>query len=396
MAYYKYSAINSEGRIVKGRLSADSPAELSAILLTNGLELFVCKEKKRGGALFKGIDPKDLITMFVHLEQLERAGVSIMDSINDLKNTSDSTGIRGLMQEVHDSIKNGNLFSESLAKRPDVFSQVYIGLLQAGEKTGNLADSFSSIVEDLKWNMDMKRKTKKATIGPLFGVFMILAVLGAMTTVVIPKVTGFLVSQDVALPGSTRSLIGFSNFAKQYWMFIVFSIPLVMLATKLLGRNKRIGILIDEIKLKTPIIGPILSKLDSAKFCQFFSVTFKSGLGVLDCLDAAGKVVKNKAIKHSVDSAKRKVSDGQALAAAIAGTGHFPTLVSRMFRVGEESGNMESALNNIKFFYDREINDSIDRLVGMIQPSITLLTGGLMVWIVLAVFGPVYGMFSKM
>jgi len=125
-------------------------------------------------------------------------------------------------------------------------------------------------------------------------------------------------------------------------------------------------------------------------------MTFKSGLGVLECLDASSGVIKNKAIKRSIIVVKQQVSDGQSLAKSISMTGYFPNLVVRMFKVGEESGNMESALQNIKFFYDREINDSIDKLVSMIQPTITLVMGGMIAWITIAVFGPIYGTFSKL
>jgi type IV pilus assembly protein PilC len=163
-----------------------------------------------------------------------------------------------------------------------------------------------------------------------------------------------------------------------------------------MGRFPEMALRIDDFKLKIPIMGGILNKLDAAKFCQFFSMTFKSGLGVLECLDAAGGVIKNKAIKKSIIMVKEQVSEGQSLAKSIALTGYFPNLVVRMFKIGEDSGNMESALHNIKFFYDREINDSIDKLVAMIQPTLTMVMGGMIAWITIAVFGPIYSTFSKL
>ncbi len=152
---------------------------------------------------------------------------------------------------------------------------------------------------------------------------------------------------------------------------------------------------IDHIKLHVPIIGPILGKLDASRFCHFFGMTFKSGLGVIECLDSAAMVIQNSAIRNSIIEVKKQVADGQSLAKAISSTGYFPTMVSRMFKIGEESGNMENALQNIKYFYDREINDSIDRLVGLIQPTLTLTMGGMIAWITIAVFGPIYGTFSN-
>lgn len=399
MPNYRYKAIDDFGKKKTGVVSADDASSLESILNRDGLELLSYKVQTVQTSLFTFLDKvtqKDLISIFVHLHQLEKAGVSIIDSITDLKDTADNAKIRNLMNEIYESIKDGNLFSESLAKRPDIFDPVYIGLLQSGERTGTLVNSFESIIEDLKWSMDMKRKIKKATIGPLSGVFIMCLITGVMTTVVVPKVTGFLVGQGVKLPTATTSLIAFSDFVKANWLYMLLVVPVLLILIKILGRSHSMGIIIDNAKLKIPVIGPIMTKIDSAKFCQFFSMTFKSGLGVIECLDTASSVVKNRAIRDSIVGMKGGVADGKKIAASISSTGYFPGLVARMFKIGEESGNMESALDNIKFFYDREINDSIDKLVSLIQPSITFVMGGMLMWIVIAVFGPVYGMFSQM
>jgi type IV pilus assembly protein PilC len=397
MKHYRYKAIDQDGQYSNSKLSAENPSDLATILRSRALELISYKEEKQKSlGLFGGIKNKELISIFVHLEQLERAGVSIVDSISDLRESADSPRVKNLMQEIHDSIKNGNLFSESLKKHPKIFNPIHVGLITMGEKTGNLTNSFVSIIEDLKWSMDIKRKTRKATIGPSFGILMMFAVIGVMTTVVVPKVTGFIVSQGLDLPFTTISLIKFSDFVKNNWYLIIFSVPLTWLLLKFLSRSSELAIKIDKLKLKMPIFGGIISKIDSAKFCQFFAMTFKSGLGVIECLEAASGVVKNRAIKNSITLVKQQVSDGQSLAKALASSGYFPNLVVRMFKIGEESGNMETALQNIKYFYDREINDSIDRLVGMIQPTLTIVMGGMIAWITIAVFGPIYGSFSKM
>jgi len=398
MNRYRYKAFNEEGKYVSGKLAAENSGELSTLLRATRLELISFKEEKAGGiSLFSsGIKPKELIMIFVHLEQLEKTGVPIADSIRDLVESADSAEIKALMSEIEESIKNGNMFSESLGKRPDVFGTTYVGLVAMGEKTGNLSSAFSSIIEDIKWTMDIKRKTKKATTGPMFGIVLMFGILGIMTSVVVPKVTGFLATQDIKLPFLTVALMKFSDFIKNNWYFIILTPPVIWTTVKILRRSSEdMAVIIDNLKLKLPIFGPIINKIDAAKFCQFFSMTFKSGLGVLECLESSSGVIKNSAIKKSIATVRQQVSDGQALSKAIAATGYFPNLVVRMFKIGEESGNMESALNNIKFFYDREINDSIDRLVSMIQPTITIVMGSMIAWITIAVFGPIYSTFSK-
>jgi type IV pilus assembly protein PilC len=288
------------------------------------------------------------------------------------------------------------MFSESIAKRPDIFRSTYVGLIAMGEKTGTLSNAFISIVEDIKWNIEIKRKTKKALVGPLFGLLLMFAVMGIMTSVVVPKVTGFLSAQNIELPLMTVSLIAFSNFAQNYWLIIIM-IPIIFILTiKILARNKNLAVRIDFLKLRVPIFGGIITKIESAKFCQFFAITFKSGLGVLECLESSSIALQNKAIREAILYVKQQVSEGQSLSYAISTTEFFPSLVVRMFKIGEDSGNMENSLKNIKYFYDKEINDSIDRRVGMIQPTITIVMGGMIAWISIAVFGPIYSTFSSL
>ena len=135
MANFKYRAINQDGKYVTGKIAADNPSELMSLLKSSEMELVSYrKERNRGTELFGGLKSSELVTIFIHLEQLDRAGVSIIDSIQDLKETADSSKIKNLMQELYESIKNGNLFSESLAKRPEIFKPTYIGLISMGKK----------------------------------------------------------------------------------------------------------------------------------------------------------------------------------------------------------------------------------------------------------------------
>lgn len=397
MPKYKYKAIDQNGKYSKGKIFAENPADLESLIKSSNLDLISYQAEKEGGLFNKteSLTNKELITLFVHLEQLDKAGVTIIEAISDVKESAESPVIKNLMQEVYESVKNGSLFSEALAKHPKIFNSVFIGLITSGEKTGNLHSSFASLVSHLKWSAEMRRKTVKAIRYPMFSLVVMLIVVGIMTVVVVPKVTSFLSAQDIALPMMTKSLIAFSNFFRTKGLFVIVSIILLFFVYKALYKLPNFALQADKVKLKLPVFGDIITKLEVSKFCYFFGMTFKSGLGVLDCLESAKSVIGNLAIKQSIDLVKQQVSSGQSIAKSISYTGYFPSLVVRMFKVGEESGNMESSLDNIRFFYDQEINDGIDRIVGMIQPSLTFIMGGMMAWITIAVFGPIYGSFSK-
>ncbi|MFT6333227.1 MAG: type IV pilus assembly protein PilC [Lentimonas sp.] len=395
MNRYRYKAIDDIGKYTRGVMSAENPSELEVLLKNNNLYLISFSIEK--SFLFNNsLNTKDLITIFSHLEQLDRAGVSIVESISDIKDSSKSLKIRNLMQEIYESLKNGSLLSESFAKHPQIFPDVFVGLVSTGEKTGNLHNSFQSIIDHLKWNDEMKRKTVKAIRYPLFSLGVMFVVLGVMTTVVVPKVTDFLMSQKIDLPAATRALIAFSGFFENHMLGIVLFFTFTFVIYKILNRIPSISYKIDYMKLYLPIFGKLITKIDASRFCYFFSITFKSGLGVLECLEASKTVISNRAIKDGIDAAKQEVAEGKQLAKAIEATGYFPPLVSRMFEIGESSGNMEKALDNIRFFYDKEINDAVDKMVGMIQPMLTLVMGGMMGWITISVFGPIYGTFDQL
>jgi type IV pilus assembly protein PilC len=148
--------------------------------------------------------------------------------------------------------------------------------------------------------------------------------------------------------------------------------------------------------MKMPIIGKPIKKIDLARFTRFFSILYTSGIDILECLKVGRQVVNNLAVKASIDEVRTTVSEGSSLTAALTKTGQFPTLVLRMFKIGEESGNMKDALENVNFFYDQEVNDAVDAIIGTIKPVMTLLLGGLLIWIAVAMFGPLYNTIGQM
>ena len=217
-----------------------------------------------------------------------------------------------------------------------------------------------------------------------------------ITLFVVPQVTDFLSSQNIDLPISTRSLIYFSKAIQNNVLYMILSPIILFILYKILRKTwPKFLFYSDLVKLKIPIFGSIINKIDSSRFCNLFSITFNSGTGILECLETSQQIISNTVLKKSIIDIRNNVKDGQKLSQAITNSGHFPRLVSRVFKIGENSGNMESSLSFVNYFYDQEINDSIDKIVGMIQPTLTIIMGGMMTWIALAVFGPIYNSFSN-
>lgn len=401
MPTYNYKALNARGGSVKGNMTASNEVELDEKLRRLGLDLIRSREKVVSGSSFKifnrGVTSRDLIILCVHLEQLERAGVPILDAIADLRDASESDALRELVIKIYDSVKGGKMLSEAFGEHPRIFSEVFTGLVSAGERTGNMADSFKSLADHLKWQAEIRRKIKTATRYPIVLVFIMTGVISLMMLFVVPQLTSFLKSQGFELPLYSRLLITLSEAFVNYW-YLILGLPVAaMVAIIFMYRmSEGMAYRVDQLILKAPFIGEVIRKIELARFCHFFAVTFRSGMDIMECIQTSEDVVHNRVMKEAVHYMRLSVSEGNSITASLQVSGHFPSLVIRMFKVGEESGKMESALENVNFFYDREVNDAVDAMIEMIQPTLTIVMGAMMFWITAAVFGPLYDSFSKM
>ncbi len=398
MPIYNYSAINPAGRKMRGVVVADNELDLESRLKQLGLDLVDARLTRiKKTSRFGSIKLKDMIVLCMHLEQLDRAGVPLHDALADVRDSTESDKLRDILTGVYESVKNGSMLSKAFAAYPKVFSNVFVGLVAAGEKTGNLADSFMHLTEHLKWTADIRRKVKKATRYPIALIIMISIVISVLMIFVVPKLVDFIISQGFDIPMHTRALIAISYGFQHYW-YLILGLPVLSLIVFLIMYRLSEGFAyrVDSIALRLPVIGSVIRKLDMARFTHFFSVMFNSGIDILESLEAAKGVVGNRVLKDSVDLVKTNVMEGSSLTSSLRLSNQFPNLVIRMFKVGEDSGNMTEALENVNFFYNREVNDAVEAMVGMIQPALTIVMGVIIFWVIAAVFGPLYESFSKM
>jgi type IV pilus assembly protein PilC len=397
MPAFSYTSINEKGRTIRGSMVAENDVDLESRLKEVGLDLVNFRlQRKKGGGKTK-IKLKDMIILCLHLEQLSRAGVPIHEALADVRDSTESKKLRDIMTDVLEKVKTGSKLSEAFAHYPRTFNEVFIGLIAAGEKNGNLTESFIHMSDHMKWSNDLRRKVKKAITYPIVLLVVMSGVIAILMVFVVPKLIKFIIDQGFDIPIHTRALIATSEAFQHHW-YIIFGVPvgLFMLLMTLYRTSENFAYKMDSLFLKLPVMGPTIRKINLARFTHFFSVMFKSGIDIPDALLASRNVVGNRVLKESVEIVHRSIVEGNNLTNSLRISNQFPTLVIRMFKVGEDSGNMNDALNNIKFFYDREVTDAVDGMVGMIQPTLTLVMGGLIFWVIAAVFGPLYQSFSKM
>ncbi len=400
MNKYNYRAIDNQGRAVRGSISAANEKDLAQQLSERGMELIEAKsmETKKKKAAFKAkIKTRDMVQLFVHLEQLQKAGVPLMDGLSDIRDTTESAKLRDIMTEVYRDVSEGNSLSEAMSNHPSVFTNIFISLIGAGEETGNLSNSFTQLIHHLKWTDAMDSKVKQATKYPkILGVVMF-GVVTLMMAYVVPQVLGFLESMDQELGMITTSLIATSDFFVANGLYVGIGI-VVFIASIKIGRAVSTGFRYqtDKLALNMPVMGILIRKISLSRFAQTFGVLFSSGLEILRCLESAQKTAGNLVMQEALERVREQVKEGNPISTALNNSGEFPSLVVRMVKIGEESGNLTGVLEQVAEFYDKDVNEAVDSMIQMIEPMMTVILGGIMLWIAAAVFGPIYNSFSNM
>jgi type IV pilus assembly protein PilC len=400
MPHYAYRAINTNGRQLRGGLAAANERDLQQALGTLGLELIDCRPTTRRPGLWvrRGrVTSRDLLQLCVHLEQLQRAGVPLLDGLADVRDAAEGVRLRELCAAIHRDVSDGQPLSVACGRHPKLFGNVFTALIAAGEETGKLADSFRQLVRHLKWTAAMSARVRKATRYPAVAACVVVGVTVFMMAGVVPQVVDFLAANNQELPVWTVALIATSGVVQAWWPLLL-GLPAVACALVrfLVQRSPRCAYRWDAFLLALPVFGEVMRKLALARFSQMFAVLFQSGIDILTCLDAGRRVTGNRVLGEALGLVRRQVQSGSPLSAALAASGAFPTRVTRMVRIGEETGRLSETLSQVAEFYEGDVDEAIDAMIALIEPALTAVLGLVMAWIALAVFGPIYDNLDQM
>ncbi|HEU0283296.1 MAG TPA: type II secretion system F family protein [Gallionella sp.] len=397
MALYSYRAINDQGKTSKGMQDAANVVDLELRLKHGGLDLIDAKvDSGWAGSRRSKIKRPELITFFFNLEQLTRAGVPLLESLADLRDTMSDHRFREIIASMVESIEGGKKLSQAMEQHPDAFNKIFISLVHTGEESGRLPEVFLHITESLKWHDEMASHTKTIMIYPAFVGTVMTAIIFFLMIYLVPQLVGFIKGMGQEIPVQTRILIATSAFFVNYW-YALIALPIVLpVAAKLIiSSSPEMQFKFDDLKLNLWVTGPILRKIILARFANTFAIMYGSGISILACIANSRDVVDNRAIAKSLDDIIREIESGKNLTHSFQHTGMFPPLVIRMLRVGEATGSLDKALLNVSYFYNRDVKDSIKKIQVMIEPTMTIVLGALLGWVMLSVLSPIYDLIGK-
>ena len=392
MATFRYRAVDANGNIVQGSAEAPNERALEARLRQADSELLRCgRQSVRGFSRRRKVSRKDLIGFCLHMEQVLRAGLPMLEALTDLRDSINHPRFREVLAAVIGSVEGGKSLSQAMEDHPDTFDHVFVNLIAVGEESGELADVLRKQTDALKWQDELVAKAKAVTIYPAFVGVVVLGVLMFMMLFVVPQMVDFIREMGQELPIHTRALIATSGFLGHYWYWVL-SIPVAtfFLVRFQARRSERMRYFVDLLKLRVWYVGPITQKLILSRFASFFSLLYGAGLDVMASLKISEDITGNAVIKGALQQITVSIREGQSLSAGVAATRLFPPLVVRMISLGETTGQLDNALANVSYFYDREVTESIDRLKAMIEPAMTVILGAILGWVMLSVLGPIY------
>lgn len=397
MALYSYKAIDSNGKTAKGMQDAGNLIDLEMRLKRAGLDLISAKEEAEKASFGSTkIKRTDLITFFFNLEQLTRAGVPLLECLGDLRDTMEEATFREIIANLVGSIENGKKLSQAMAEHPNAFDKITVSLTKAGEDSGRLVEVFSHLTVSLKWQDEMASQTKSMMIYPAFVGTVVLGITVFLMIYLVPQLVGFIKGMGQEIPIQTRMLLATSSFFVNYW-YVLLLTPFALFGTykAALTIDPELQYHVDNLKLHMWPIGPILRKIILARFANTFAMMYSSGITILDCIANSRDLVNNQVMARSLQNIMQEIESGKNLTQSFQNSGIFPPLVVRMMKVGEATGQLDNALLNVSYFYDRDVKESIARVQAMIEPTMTIILGTLLGWVMLSVLSPIYDIISK-
>jgi len=382
-----------------GQIDALNEVDLEIRLERMGLDLITYRAVAKSTSLLNSskVSNQDLVMFCFQIEQLSSAGVPLLECLTDLRESSNNPYFQKMLGAISAEVEGGKMLSQALAEHPNVFTEVFVSLVSAGEQTGQLPVVFNNLFNTLRWQDELMSQTKKLLAYPAFVAVVVFGAVAFLMSYLVPQMASFLKNMGQELPMNTKFLIALSDaFVNYWWLMIGLPILVVITLASIIKTNPIARYRFDMIKLQLPYTGPILNKIIMARFARYFALMYQTGIPILDAIKICEKIVGNRVIADALSRVHAQISAGESMSESFRNAGLFPQLVVRMIKVGENTGALDKSLLNISYFYDRDVNDSMDKLLKMIEPALTVFLGLILGFIMYSVLGPVYDSFSKL
>ncbi|HDI51067.1 MAG TPA: type II secretion system F family protein [Bacteroidetes bacterium] len=373
MPNFYYRAINNFGQIVEDVLEAPNLGVVTERLDNWGLTPLQIREHKPIQSSFlkklneKKIKSDEIVLFTKQLTTLLKAGVPLLSALEALVEQASNSKLRSIIQDIYISVESGNSFSDALDKHRDVFPKLYASSVRAGEMSGSLDEVLERMATMLTYEKETRDKIKSAMRYPIIVVCALVLAFVILILMVIPKFAAMFQQLGATLPLPTRVLIAINDLFQNYGIFIFSAVVVLFLAFKRYTKTPKGHFQWDKIKLRLPLFGPLILKNSLSRFAKMFETLNRSGLPILETLGIVAETVGNLAVGEEIRKISLGVQKGEGLARPLRRSELFPPMVVRMIAIGEQSGSLDSMLENISRHYDIEVDYAIKKMTSMIN-----------------------------
>lgn len=393
MPYYRYKAADLAGHSSSGEIYAANEVDVELRLKQMGLILIRLRDRSvpNWTPWRRRVSRRDLISFCFHVQQLTRAGVPLLEGLRDLIAVTGNGHFREVLTLVAEDLEGGKTLSQALSAHPRVFDPVFVALVQAAEASDQLGYVFSQLEERLKAQDELESEFTRLLIYPAVVGVAVLAAAWVLLFYLTPKLAVLVQSLNLAVPSATHWLMGLSIWVDAHLPWLALGLLGLAAATALAWR--RLAALrerLDALWLRLPVIGEAAEKSALARFTSLFALLTKSGLNILEALSASEKSLGNRHLARKLAQAGQMIAAGESVSESFRSVELFPPLVLRMIHTGEKSGALPEALDNAAWFFTRDARETVARSLKLLEPALALFLGGLLAFLLLAVFLPVY------
>lgn len=401
---YHYTALGSEGKNTEGDIEGMSLDNAIALLQKKGITIIDIKEKGDGKDedLFGGIDlfkqkitVKDVVVFSRQVATLFQAGVSALKAFRLLAQENENKTLQERLMGVADDIEGGISLSEALTKRPDLFSVFYVNMVKAGEESGKLNEVFLFLADYLDRDYEMSQKIKKALTYPSFVIGTFFAIMIGMLTFVIPKMTALFSESGAKLPTVTVAVMFVSDLFVKYWAVSFPTMAVLGFLFYKWSKTEEGQYAIDDFSTRVPVLKTLQQRIFLQRFADNMNTMLSNGVPIVKALDITATIIENKIYKQVAVRVSQKVQVGKSLSKALYEEPIVPNILVQMVHIGEETGELGYILKNLAVFYRRELETTIDSMIGLIEPAMIVSLGLGVGVLVSAVLLPMYSMSSQ-
>ncbi len=393
---FKYEAITDKGEKRNGMIDAVSRELAVSGLQRRGLIVTSIKTEQEAKKWFETtiggkVSTKHVVILSRQISTLFEAQVSALKAFSLLADNTENKQLSAKLNQIVSDLQAGSSIAGALAKHPDVFSDFYVNMVKAGEESGNLTQVFSYMADYLDRQYALTSKTKHALVYPAFVIGIFIAVMVLMFTVVVPKLSVIIAESGQEVPFYTKIVMSVSAFLVHYGIFLLIGVVIFFGYLYRLSHTKRGKEIIDQSLLGIPIVGNLYQKLYLARIADNMNTMLTSGIPIVRAIEITSRVVGNKRYQAALLETMEAVKGGKSLSIALGMHPlEIPKIMSQIILVGEETGSMGSILKMLAKFYQREVDEAIDTMVGLIEPFMIISLGIGVGLLLVSILVPIY------